>query len=68
LEEPIPPMDDEEDMGDVFDPGWADLADRPDEGREPRWSEKPPSPGPGLKRTAPGQLELPLPGRRTKSA
>ena len=66
LEEPIPPMD-EEDNGDVFDPGWEDLADRPDWEREPRLSERP-APRPGLARTQGGQLELPLAGRRNKSA
>ena len=81
LDEPAPPFDDEENA-DVVDPRWEDLAD-PSWDREPRWSDLPPaynrtpdappqSVRPGLARTQPMQVELPLaldtPRKRTQSA
>jgi len=83
LDEPLPPFDDEEnaETAAVFDPRWEDLAD-PSWDREPRWSDlppaynrvgdAPPSPKPGLARTQPTQVELPLaldpPKKRSQSA
>ena len=83
LDEPLPPFDDEEnaEAAAVFDPRWEDLAD-PSWDREPRWSDlppaynrvgdTPPSQKPGLARTQPTQVELPLaldpPKKRSQSA
>lgn len=71
LEDPIPPLDDEEEQGDIFDPGWDDRAMNPAWDREPRWTggegaratpeRAPISPRPGLVRTVPEQAELPMP-------